>query len=148
MTISEAWRVREAFVDADPEHQKLAAIHTNQCELVQKAEQKLYGCTHKLQRLLLARDLMQSKAFDFESVTEEQEATLELTGQGSESWFGDYDLAADDLTELVVQLCGLISELAATRDRLREAREKAWEVRHAKAKELRAAWNEANPQQN
>lgn len=140
----DTWRIREAFVDADTEHKKLAAVHTNQCELVRKAQQDLRAHTFKLQRLLLARDLVQNAAFKFEGLTEEQEAGLALTGQDSEAWYCDYDNAADDLTELAVQLCGQVADLAKLRDRLQEAREKAWDARHAKACELRKAWDEAS----
>lgn len=144
---AETWRIREAFVDADPQHKELAIIHTNQCELVQKAQQDLRARTYKLQRLLLARDLVQNAAFTFEGLTEEQEAGLALTGQDSEAWYCDFDNAADDLSEMIVSLCGEIAALAQTRDRLQAEREKAWNARHAKACELRKAWDEANPTQ-
>lgn len=141
---AETWRIREAFVDADPEHQQLAAIHTHQIELVQKAEQELRARTYKLQRLLLARELVQRHAFNFESLSDEQEQGLKLTGQDSEGWYCDFDNAADDLSEMIVSLCGEIAALAQTRDRLQAEREKAWNARHAKACELRKAWDEAN----
>jgi len=141
---AETWHTREAFVDADPDQQKLNARHIHQIELVQKAEQELRARTYKLQRLLLVREVVQRHAYNFESVSEEQETGLKLTGQDSEGWFCDFDNAADDLTELVLQLCQEIADLAATRDRLQAEREKAWDARHANATKLRKDWDETH----
>ena len=141
---AETWRTREAFVDADPDQQKLNARHTHQIELVQKAEQELRARTYKLQRLLLAREVVQRHAFNFESVSEEQETGLKLTGQDSEGWFCDFDNAADDLSEIIVQMCSEVASLAQTRDRLQAEREKAWDARHANATKLRKDWDETH----
>lgn len=143
-TTPDTWRIREAFVDADPEHQQLAAIHTHQIELVQKQQQQIRAGLYRLQRLLLARDLIQRKVGDFCDLTEEQETTLALTGQDSEAWYCDFDSAADDLTDLAGMLCGEIASARATLARLEAKREEAWEVRRAKAAELRQAWDKAN----
>jgi hypothetical protein len=141
------WRLCEAAVDADPELIKLVAAHTHQVELVRKTEQELRAATYKLQRVLLARDVVQRHAWNFESVTEEQEAAFKLTnGDDSEAWFAVYDGAADDMTDWACQLCGQIAQLHSTLQNIQAAREKAWDVRHAKATALRKAWHAANPE--
>ena len=144
-TTPETWRIREAFVDADPEHQQLAAIHTHQCELVQKQQQQIRASLYRLQRVLLARDVIQKKAYEFCDLTDQQEQTLALTGQDSEAWYCDFDGAADDLADLAVMVCGDIASARATLARLEAKREEAWEVRRVKAAELRQAWDSANP---
>lgn len=141
---AETWRIREAFVDADPEQQKLNAAHTHQIELVQKQQQEIRAGLYRLQRLLMARDLIQRKAGDFCDLTDEQEETLALTGQDSESWYCDFDGIADDLTELAGVLCGEITAARATLARLEAKREEAWNARRDHAAKLRKAWDEAN----
>jgi hypothetical protein len=145
---AETWRIREAFVDADPEHQKLAAVHTHQIELAQKQQQQIRAGLYRLQRLLLARDIIQRKVGDFCDLTAEQEETLALTGQDSEAWYCDFDNAADDLTELAATLCGEITTARATLERLEAKREEAWQARRDCAAALRKTWDETHGEQS
>ena len=122
---------------ADPAYQKLEQAHTEACKAVHDAAAKPRSLTYKLQRLLLARDAVSHYASETECTDSSQDDFLEqTTASHGETWCGMFNGAADDINEMIYQLCATITQQRQEHDQLIVAREAAREAKQARWAEL------------
>jgi len=122
---------------ADPAYQQLEQTHTEACKAVHDAAAKPRNLTFKLQRLLLARDAVSHYATETECTDSSQDDFLEqTTANHGETWCGMFNAAADDITQLIYDICATIAQQRLEHDQLVKAREAAWEAKQARWTEL------------
>ena len=122
---------------ADPAYQQLEQTHTEACKAAHDAAAKPRSLTYKLQRLLLARDAVMHYATETECTDLEQDDFLaQTTANNGETWCGMFNGAADDINEVIYQLCATITQQRLEHDQLVKAREAAWEAKQARWAEL------------
>ena len=122
---------------ADPAYQQLEQTHTEACKAVHDAAAKPRNLTHKLQRLLLARDAVMHYASETECTDSSQDDFLEqTTANHGETWCGMFNEAANDITQLVYEICATITQQRLEHDQLVAAREDARKAKDARWAEL------------
>jgi len=122
---------------ADPAYQQLEQTHTEACKAVHDAAAKPRSLTYKLQRLLLARDAVMHYATETECTDPEQDDFLaQTTANHGETWCGMFNGAADDINEMIYQLCATITQQRLEHDQLIAARDAAREAKQARWEEL------------
>jgi len=122
---------------ADPAYQQLEQTHTEACKAVHDAAAKPRSLTYKLQRLLLARDAVMHYATETECTDPEQDDFLAQTpANHGETWCGMFNGAADDINEMIYQLCATITQQRLEHDQLIAARDAAREAKQARWEEL------------
>lgn len=143
MTDVPIWKQIRNYVEADPEHQRLSEAHTALIKEHNEIQCRLRSGTYKIQRLLLARDAVIEFAGRVECTTSEQdEQLLEWTATHGEGWFGMFNGAADDITELVLDECASLTSNREQRDHIKERREAAYQEMRACADRLEAEYKE------
>lgn len=121
----------------DEQYLQLEQAHTDACKAAHAAADKPRSLTYKIQRLLLARDAVFHYASETECTNPDQDEFLaQTTANHGETWCGMFNAAAEDITELVYQLCETIAEQRQEHARLVEAREKALQAKQARWSEL------------
>jgi len=122
---------------ADPAYQQLEQAHTDACKAVHDAAAKPRSLTYKLQRLLLARDAVMHYATETECTDQTQDDFLEqTTANHGETWCGMFNEAANDITQLVYEICATITQQRLEHDQLVTAREDARKAKDARWSEL------------
>ena len=141
MSDTPIWKQIRTYVDADPEHERLSEAHTALNKEHHAIESRLRSGTYKLQRLLLARDAVIEFAGKTECTDPEQdEQLLEWTATHGESWCGMFRGAADDITELVLDVCSSLMVNREQREHVKERREAAYQEMRACADRLEAEY--------
>lgn len=141
MTDVPIWKQIRNYVEADPEHQRLSEAHSALIKEQNEIERRLRTGTYKLQRLLLARDAVIEFAGRTETTDPEQDQQLlEWTATHGESWCGMFSGAADDITELVLDICGSLTINREQREHVKERREAAYQEMRACADRLEAEY--------
>jgi hypothetical protein len=143
MATKAIWEQLRDHRDADPEHQRLSEAHSALIKEHNAIEHRLRSGTYKIQRLLLARDAVIEFAGRTETTDPEQDQQLlEWTATHGESWCGMFSGAADDITELVLDICAGLALERTARDQTKERREAAYQDMRACADRLDAAYKE------
>ena len=143
MTDVPIWKQIRNYVEADPEHQRLSEAHRELRVREEELNNKMRAGTYKLQRLLAARDAIQHFANETECTTSEQDELLQQwTATHGESWCGMFCQAADDITELVLDLCSGLAINREQRDLAAERRADAYKLVRACADRLEAEYKE------
>lgn len=143
MTTKPIWQQLRDHCEADPEHQQLTAAHRELVVERDAIKSQLTAGTYKLQRLLAARDAVMHFAAKTECTANEQdEQLLEWTGTHGEGWCGMFHSAADDITEVVLDLCSSLAASRAERENLEQRREVAYQLVRACADRLEAEYKE------
>jgi hypothetical protein len=131
------WQAIRALADADPEHQSLEQSHKTAAQAANECDSAMKTATYKLERLLLARDVVQESAYALEDTSAEQDDFLkQITANHGEAWGGMFYGAAEDLTEAIYDLCDVITAKRLERQRLRDAREVAYALKRERYEAL------------
>jgi hypothetical protein len=101
---------KQAFINADPAHQHLYQNYCSANDALSSLNSKCLDATHAIQRLLIARDLVDNARQSAEHCDTTESNQLEaLTGNCSDSWnsalFATYQL----LSELIFTNCEAIA---------------------------------------
>ena len=141
MSDTPIWKQIRTYVDAHPEHQRLSEAHSALIKEQHKVDSRLRADTYKLQRLLAARDAVIEFASKTECTDPEQdEQLLEWTATHGESWCGMFRGAADDITELVLDVCSSLTVNREQREHVKERRDAAYQLVRACADRLEAEY--------
>ena len=141
MTDIPIWKQIRTYVEADPEHQRLSEAHTALIKESNDIQNRLRSGTYKIQRLLLARDAVIEFAGRTECTDSDQDQQLlEWTATHGESWCGMFSGAADDITELVLDICASLTINREQREHVKERREAAYQEMRACADRLEAEY--------
>jgi hypothetical protein len=141
MSDTPIWKQIRTYVDAHPEHQRLSEAHSALIKEQHEVDNRLRADTYKLQRLLLARDAVIEFAGKTECTDPEQDQQLlEWTATHGESWCGMFTGAADDITELVLDVCSSLTVNREQREHVRERRGAAYQLVRACADRLEAEY--------
>ena len=90
-------------------------------QAVNKLEGKQVQLTRSISNLTQSRDIIVNQMFKNEDVEKKTDKRLEeLTGNDSESWFWTFSNSVDDINELIVSKCVLVSNLKVDIDVLKE----------------------------
>jgi hypothetical protein len=136
-TMTNDFTATRKLSQADPVYQQLEQAHTDACKAVHDAAAKPRNLTFKLQRLLLARDAVLHYATETECTDSSQDDFLErTTANHGETWCGMFNAAADDITQLIYEICATITQQRLEHDQLVKAREAAREAKQARWAEL------------
>lgn len=143
MTTKPIWQQLREHCEADPEHQRLTAAHRELVLERDAIKSRLTAGTYKLQRLLAARDAIMHFAGETECTTTEQDELLQQwTATHGESWCSMFYQSAEDLTELVLDLCSSLAINREQREHIEERREAAYQLVRACADRLEAEYKE------
>ena len=146
LNIREQFKTLYDFFTADPEYNRIDDLHTGTCKVKCSLENDIRTETFKMQRLLIARDLViqGSNELDYPegSVDELLKAS---TGNDAEMWGGMLCGAANDLTDLITDKCCAIATLAKQRDEQAAKGKDIYEQREKRREELRKQWDAAEP---
>lgn len=143
MTTKPIWQQLREHCDADPEHQRLSEAHSALIKESKDIEHRLSSGTYKIQRLLLARDAVIEFAAHTECTDSEQDQQLlEWTATHGESWCGMFRGAADDITDLVLDICASLTINREQRDYIKGRREAAYAEMRACADRLETEYKE------
>ena len=101
---------KQAFINANPTHQQLYANYCSANDALTSLKSQCLDATHAIQRLLIARDLVDNARQSAEHCDTTESNQLEaLTGNCSDSWdsalFATYQL----LSELIYINCEVIA---------------------------------------
>ena len=101
---------KQAFINANPTYQRLYENYCNASNALSSLNSKCMDATHTIQRLLIARDLVDNARQSAEHCDTTESNQLEaLTGKCSDSWdsalFATYQL----LSELIYTNCEAIA---------------------------------------
>jgi hypothetical protein len=141
MSTKPIWQQLREHCEADPEHQRLSGAHRELIEQANTHQRHITAGTYKLQRLLLARDAVVHFAGQTECTDSEQDEQLLLwTATHGESWSGMFSGAADDITEVILELCEFLTLQRTERANLRERRDAAYQLMRACADRLEAEY--------
>lgn len=141
MTSIPIWKQVCAYAEANPEHQRLSEAHKALIKEHNEMEGRIRSGTYKIQRLLLARDAVIEFASRTECTDSEQDQQLlEWTATHGESWCGMFSGAADDITELVVDICAGLIAKREQREHLKERRDAAYQEMRACFERLEAEY--------
>jgi len=108
------YKAFSAFLDEDAAYQATLKNHQELWSGVRSAEVEVRGALRRVTRLMLAVDVVRQQQFKHEDISEEQDKMLEeLTTDNSETWYYQYDQAADDVEEAAVAACAMVVEKRA-----------------------------------
>ena len=100
-----------AFLDEDLAYQATLKNHQELWSGVRNAEVEVRSALRRVNRLMLVVDVVRQQQFKHEDISEDQDKTLkELTTDDSETWYCQYDQAADDVEEAAVAACAMVIE--------------------------------------
>ena len=133
---------REAFVKADPSYQLLEQTAREATKAADALRSETVQLTYRLQRLLYARDVLLERMWDHEDVGDKTDELLQKhTGNSSDCWFGMLSQSADEITDLVCQICGEIAQKRSEQLEKKAESKKHWSISSDKADELRKVWD-------
>ena len=131
LNIREQFTTLYDFLISDPEYRRINELHADSLKAAGSVQSEIRTETYKVQRLLIARDLViQATSFDVDFDGSADELLKASTGNDTEMWDGMLSTAAEDLTDLITDTCCAIATLAKQRD-----------DQSAKSKELITALN-------
>jgi hypothetical protein len=144
LSIREQFTTLYDFLTADPEYKRLDDLHTGTCKTKNSFETDIRTETFKMQRLLIARDLViqGSNELDYPE-TSVDELLKTSTGNDSEMWGGMLCGAANDLTDLITDKCCAIASLAKQRDEQAAKGKELYAQLDKRREALRDQWNAA-----
>jgi len=145
------YKAFSAFLDEDASYQAALKNHQELWSEVRSAQTDVRIALRRVTRLMLAVDVVRQQQFKHEDISEEQDKMLEeLTTDDSETWYGQYDQAADDIEEAAVAACAMVvQKRAEVKDKkikarghcdlLNSAREQAREAFNKQQEEAKAS---------
>jgi len=108
------YKAFSAFLDEDASYQAALKNHQELWSGVRNAEVEVRSALRRVNRLMLVVDVVRQQQFKHEDISEDQDKTLkELTTDDSETWYCQYDQAADDVEEAAVAACAMVIEKRA-----------------------------------
>jgi len=103
-----------AYLDEDPTYQATLKNHQQLWQEARNTEIEVTFALRRVSRLMMAVDVVRQQQFKLEELPEEQDKMLEeLTTDNSETWYCQYDQAADDIEEAAVAACAMVIEVRA-----------------------------------
>jgi hypothetical protein len=103
-----------AFLEEDAAYQATLKNHRELHAEVSRAETEVRGALRRVVRMMMAVDVVRQQQWKLEGVSEEQGQMLEnFTTDNDETWFYQYDQAADDIEETAVAACAMVVEKRA-----------------------------------
>ena len=139
---------REDFVQADPTLQELELTAHAANKLATDLDHRRMRTLWKIRRLLIARDIVTSRSGDMEAMDNTESDILEqFTGDDGESWSGSVQQAAEDLSDVIYDLCTDVSGAHYEHKQADRGRKLAWEAVSARRNELRKAWSAQRAQE-
>ena len=137
------WQQIREEVEADAEHKRLSEAHRDLCRQENEQNTALTSGTHKLQRLLIARDAVQHFIGELSATDPDEDANLErLTANCGECWHGMFNAASDEITESILDLCEVLTEQRTKRTTLRTQRTAAYELVRLRADQVEADYKQ------
>jgi len=144
LSIREQFKTLYDFFTADPEYKRIDDLHTGTCKAKCSLEADIRTETFKMQRLLIARDIVIQGSNELDDPeTSVDELLKTSTGNDAEMWGGMLCGAANDLTDLIVDKCCAIATLAKQRDEQADEGKELLKKLNARREELRDQWNAA-----
>jgi hypothetical protein len=108
------YKAFSAYLDEDAAYQATLKNHQELWSGVRSAEVEVRSALRRVNRLMLAVDVVRQQQFKFEELPEEQDKILEeFTTDSGEVWYCQYDQAADDVEEAAVAACAMVIEKRA-----------------------------------
>jgi len=108
------YKAFSAYLDEDAAYQATLKNHQELWRGVRNAEVEVRGALRRVTRLMLAVDVVRQQQFKHEDISEKKDKMLEeLTTDNSETWYYQYDQAADDVEEAAVAACAMVVEKRA-----------------------------------
>lgn len=144
LSIREQFATLYDFLTADAEYKRIDDLHTGTCKAKNSLQTDIRTETFKMQRLLIARDLVMQGSNEIEyPETSADELLKTTTGNDSEMWGGMLCGAANDLTDLITDKCCAIAALAKQRDEQAAKAKELHEQLDKRREALRDQWNAA-----
>ena len=144
LSIREQFKTLYDFFTADPEYKRIDDLHTGACKAKGSLEADIRTETFKMQRLLIARDLVIQGSNEIEYPENSVDELLKAsTGNDAEMWGSMLCGAANDLTDLIADKCCAIATLAKQRDEQADEGKELLKKLNARREELRDQWNAA-----
>ena len=128
---------KQTFVNADPTYQQLYANYCRASDALSSLNSRCLDATHTIQRLLIARDLVDNARQSAEHCETSESNQLEaLTGKCSDSWdsalFATYQL----LSELIYTNCEAIASHRQAIPPAEQSRSQALELLNVTSRQL------------
>ena len=128
---------KQAFINANPTHQRLYENYCSASDALSSLNSKCMDATHTIQRLLIARDLVDNARQSAEHCDTTESNQLEaLTGNCSDSWdsalFATYQL----LSELIYTNCEAIASHRQAIPPAEQSRSQALELLNVTTRQL------------
>ena len=101
---------KQAFINANPTHQRLYANYCSATDALGSLKSKCMDASYAIQRLLIARDLVDNARQSAEHCDTTESNQFEvLTGKCSDSWDSDLFATYELLSELIYSQCEAIA---------------------------------------
>jgi len=143
-SIREQFKTLYDFFTADPEYKRIDDLRTGTCKAKNSLQTDIRTETFKMQRLLIARDLVIQGSNEIEYPENSVDEQLKVsTGNDSQMWGGMLCGAANELTDLITDKCCAIATLAKKRDEQAAKGKDLLEQREKRREELRKQWDAA-----
>ena len=133
---------KQAFINSNPTHQQLYANYCSANDALHELTSKCMAATYTIQRLLIARDLVDNARQSAEHCDTSESNQLEaLTGNCSDSWdsalFATYQL----LSELIYTNCEAIASHRQAIPPAEQSRSQALELLNITSRQLGEEFN-------
>ena len=133
---------KQAFINANPTYQQLYQNYCSASNALSSLESQCMDATYAIQRLLIARDLVDNARHSAEHCDTTESNQLEaLTGKCSDSWdsalFATYKL----LTELIYSQCEAIASHRQAIPPAEQSRSQALELLNVTSRQLGEEFN-------
>jgi hypothetical protein len=128
---------KQAFINSNPTHQRLYENYCSASNALSSLNSQCLDATHTIQKLLIARDLVDNARQSAEHCETSESNQLEvLTGKCSDSWdsalFGIYQL----LSELIYSHCEAIASHRQAIPLAEQSKTQALELLNVTSKQL------------
>ena len=128
---------KQTFVNADPTHQQLYENYCSASNALSSLNSKCMAATYTMQRLMIARDLVDNARQSAEHCDTSESNQLEaLTGKCSDSWDSDLLATYQLLTELIYTHCEAIAMHRQAIPPAEQSRSQALELLNVTSRQL------------
>ena len=128
---------KQAFINVNPTHQRLYENYCNASDALSSLNSKCMAATYTIQRLLIARDLVDNARQSAEHCeTSESNQFEALTGKCSDSWDSDLLATYKLLSELIYSHCEAIASHRQAIPLAEQSRAKALELLNVTSRQL------------
>ena len=128
---------KQAFINADPAHQHLYQNYCGANDALSSLNSKCMAATYAIQRLLIARDLVDNARQSAEHCETSESNQLEaLTGNCSDSWDSNLFATYKLLSELIYTNCEAIASHRQAIPPAEQSKAKALELLNVTSRQL------------